>query len=89
MKPIVKVTWLDACSGSGWQNEPTAPSATYTIGYLVYSDDDFMQVACTYDPNSGYWNGAISIPQDNVITYEVINNGDEEETELEITFEAE
>lgn len=85
MKPIVKLTWLDACSTSGWQIEATAPTPNHTIGYLVYSDDDFMQVACTYDPESGHWNGSISIPQDNIITYQLLQN---EEEELEIVFEA-
>ena len=84
MLPIVKVTWLDAVSASGWRNEPSPPSANYTLGYLVHEDDDFVEVACTYDPESGYWNGSISIPKENIIFYSEVQPND-----LEITFEAE
>ena len=84
MLPIVKVTWLDAVSASGWRNESSPPSANYTLGYLVHEDDDFVEVACTYDPESGYWNGSISIPKENIIFYSEVQPND-----LEITFEAE
>lgn len=87
MKPIVQITWIDACSAHGWRNEPTAPTANHTIGFLVHTDDDFMEVACTYDPEGGFWNGSISIPQDNIVTYRVIHEGAQED--MEIIFEAE
>ena len=84
MLPAVKVTWLDACSASGWRTEPSPPSANFTLGYLVHEDDDFVEVACTYDPASGCWNGSISIPRDNIIFFRTI-----EEDTVEITFESE
>jgi len=87
MKPIVKIAWLDACSTAGWQHEPTPPSVNYTIGYEVHHDDEYIQVACTYDPRGGYWTGSVSIPKDNVVTYDVIEEGSDEE--LEIIFESE
>ena len=86
MKPIVKITWLDACSASGWRTEPTAPSVNYTVGYEVYNDLEYVEVACTYDPDSGCWNGSISIPQDNIVTYECLEN---KPIDVEITFESE
>ena len=88
MKPIVKIAWLDACSASGWRNESTPPTANYTVGYEVHNDTDFIEVACTYDPMGGYWNGSISIPKENVITYDIIEEGVDEE-EIEIVFEIE
>ena len=85
MKPIVKVKWIDACSASGWRNESTAPSVNYSIGYEVYKEpNSYIEVACTYDPDSGMWNGSISIPYDNIVSYEVIEN---DTVEVEITFE--
>ena len=90
MPPLVKIKWLDACSTSGWQHEPTAPSPNYTIGYEVYHDENYIQVACTYEPNGGYWTGSISIPKDNVITYDIFEDYlSEDDDKLEIIFEVE
>ena len=86
MKPVVKVKWIDACSASGWRNESTAPSVNYSIGYEVYHDLEYIEIACTYDPDSGMWNGSISIPHDNIVSYEVVN---EDSVDVEITFERE
>ena len=89
MKPVVKIAWLDACSASGWRTEPTPPTANYTVGYEVHHCNEFIEVACTYDPMGEHWNGSISIPKDNVITYDIIEEGYEETKDLkvEITFE--
>jgi hypothetical protein len=90
MPPIVELTWLDAVTNSHWINESNAPTVNHTIGFQVYSDDDYIEVACTYDPESGYWNGSISIPQDNIVTYQILR--EEKPTVddvVEIIFEAE
>ena len=89
MKPIVKIKWLDACSASGWRNEPSSPTANYTVGYEVHHDDEFIEVACTYDPVGDYWNGSISIPKDNVITYDKVDEFLCDTDEVEIVFEIE
>ena len=86
MKPIVKITWLDACSASGWRTEPSPPTPNYSIGYLVYEEADYLEIACTYDPDSGCWNGSMSIPRDNIIYFEMLVT--DEEKEVEIVFEA-
>lgn len=88
MKPIVKIKWLDACSASGWRNEPSSPTVNYTVGFEVHHDDEFIEVACTYDPSGGYWNGSISIPKENVITYDTLQEY-VQEFDVEITFESE
>lgn len=87
MPAIVQVTWIDAVASVGWRNETTTPSVNHTLGFLVHTDDDYMEVACTYAPDSEMWNASISIPQDNVVTYRVIHEAAQEE--MEIVFEAE
>lgn len=86
MKPIVKIAWLDACSAHGWRDEPTPPSINYTIGYEVHHDDEYIEVACTYDPQGGFWNGSISIPKENIVTYDVVEPA-VEQLEIEFTYE--
>lgn len=86
MKPIVKIVWLDACSTAGWQHEPTAPSVNHTIGYEVHHDDEFIEIACTYDPRGEYWTGSVSIPKENVVTYDVVEPA-VEQLNIEFTYE--
>ena len=87
MPPLVKVTWFDAVTCVGWRNESTAPSENTTVGFLVFSNEEYMELAGTYAEDSEMWNNSISIPSCNIITYSVLDENDTDD--LEINFEAE
>lgn len=60
---IELIKWIDAVSESGWTNNPNPPTTNTTVGFVVYEDDDFVQVATTWCADSGIWNASMSIPR--------------------------
>ena len=78
---IVRIEWLDAAVGCGWTNTPNTLTTNYSAGFVVYEDDQCIQVATTICPECEIWNATVTIPKDNVMVEETLYEIEDENSE--------
>lgn len=68
MKPILRVEWVDSDLWSGWQDAEDIQAALkpiISIGFRVKSEDGFLYLANSWNPNPRRlaWAGVTAIPE--------------------------
>ena len=74
-KSIVWLEWLDAVGSTGWTQETVAPTTNITVGFIVYEDDSYIEVATTIDTEYDNWASTMSVPKNMITKRDTVNIG--------------
>lgn len=72
---IVWIEWEDAIANAGWTCETVAPTHNISVGFIVQETDDYLEVACTYAPDTEMWTSSISVPKNNITKRDTLHLG--------------
>ena len=75
MTSIAWLEWTDALAAVGWTEEPAPPTNNVSVGFIVHEDDDYIELACTYAPDTGQWNATMSVPKNMIVKRDTLNLG--------------
>lgn len=72
---IAWIEWTDAVGSTGWTQETVAPTKNVSVGFIIYEDDEYIELATTIDTVHGNWNSAMSVPKNMITKRDTLNLG--------------
>lgn len=75
MSAIAWVEWTDAVGSTGWTQETTEPTKNISVGFIVFENDDYIELSTTLDTEHGNWNSTMSVPKNMITKRDTVNLG--------------